>query len=218
MGGERRRPRHPGPAWPPSTGFTLVHYSTRVRLRRHRSSPHTEDEPLSPLGVYAQTKAAGDVAVATAPRHYVAPHLVGHRRRARTSSAPCSRWPSSGVSPSVVDDQVGRLTFTDELARATRHLLDVGAAYGTYNVTNGGEPMSWARRSRRRSSSAPAAPPTTSPAVDAPRSTSPGKDLAPRPLQQRDGPREAPRHRLRARGRHGPRSSATSPGLTSTAG
>jgi dTDP-4-dehydrorhamnose reductase len=48
------------------------------------------------------------------------------------------------VSPSVVDDQVGRLTFADELARAIAHLLDTGAPYGTYNVSNGGAPQSWA--------------------------------------------------------------------------
>ena len=30
-----------------------------------------------------------------------------------------------GVFPSVVGDQTGRLTFTAELSRATRHLLDV---------------------------------------------------------------------------------------------
>src|SRR4029450_12553924 len=50
----------------------------------------------------------------------------------------------NGVSPTVVDDQVGRLTFTEELSRATRHLLDVAAPYGTYNVSNGGDPTSFA--------------------------------------------------------------------------
>lgn len=32
---------------------------------------HEEDEPPSPLGVYGQTKAAGDAVVATLPRHLV---------------------------------------------------------------------------------------------------------------------------------------------------
>src|SRR5699024_2477934 len=32
---------------------------------------HTEDEPLSPLGVYGQTKAAADRLVATLPEHYI---------------------------------------------------------------------------------------------------------------------------------------------------
>jgi dTDP-4-dehydrorhamnose 3,5-epimerase len=48
----------------------------------------------------------------------------------------------------VVADQVGRLTFTDELVRATRHLLDSGAAAGTYHVSNGGPAMSWAEIAR----------------------------------------------------------------------
>ena len=53
-----------------------------------------------------------------------------------------------GVQPGVVADQVGRLTFTGELVRAIRHLLDSNAAYGTYNVSNSGPPMSWAEIAR----------------------------------------------------------------------
>jgi dTDP-4-dehydrorhamnose 3,5-epimerase len=49
-----------------------------------------------------------------------------------------------GVSPTVVADQVGRLTFTSELVRAIDHLLTAQAPYGTYNVTNDGTPASWA--------------------------------------------------------------------------
>ena len=123
-------------------GFTLVHYSSEY-VFDGTLDPHTEDEPLSPLGVYAQTKAAGDVAVATAPRHYVlrTSWVIGSGKNfVRTMQ----QLAANGVSPTVVDDQVGRLTFTDELSRATRHLLDAGAAYGTYNVSNGGDPMSFA--------------------------------------------------------------------------
>jgi dTDP-4-dehydrorhamnose 3,5-epimerase len=53
-----------------------------------------------------------------------------------------------GIKPGVVDDQYGRLTFTAEITRAIRHLLDVNAPYGTYNVSNGGEPMTWATIAR----------------------------------------------------------------------
>lgn len=122
-------------------GLTLVHYSTEYAFDGTRES-HPEDEPPSPLGAYGQSKAAGDLAAASAPRHYVlrTSWLVGEGGNfVRTMVDLAAR----GVSPAVVDDQVGRLTFTAELARATRHLLDARAPYGTYNVTNGGEPMTW---------------------------------------------------------------------------
>ncbi|WP_295657337.1 sugar nucleotide-binding protein [uncultured Nocardioides sp.] len=126
-------------------GFTLVHYSSEYVF--DGTAPvepgHTEDEPLSPLGVYAQSKAAGELAVAAAPRHYVlrASWVIGEGGNfVRTMQ----RLAAGGVSPTVVSDQVGRLTFADELARATRHLVDSGAPYGTYHVSNGGPATSWA--------------------------------------------------------------------------
>lgn len=125
-------------------GFTLVHFSSDYVF--DGTAPldpgHVEDEPLSPLGVYAQTKAAGDVAVALAPRHYVlrTSWVIGDGKNfVRTMQS----LAQNGVSPSVVEDQVGRLTFTEELVRATRHLLDSGADFGTYHLSNGGPAMSW---------------------------------------------------------------------------
>ena len=125
-------------------GFTLVHYSSEYVFdgTADLDPGHTEDEPLSPLGVYAQSKAAGDLAVGLSPRHYVlrTSWVIGDGKNfVRTMRALAEK----GVSPSVVDDQVGRLTFTDELVRATRHVLDSGAAFGTYHVSNGGPAMSW---------------------------------------------------------------------------
>jgi dTDP-4-dehydrorhamnose 3,5-epimerase len=122
-------------------GLTLVHYSSDY-VFDGSAEVHDEDEPLSPLGVYGQSKAAGDLAAATARRHYVlrTSWLIGDGGNfVRTMRDLAGR----GVAPAVVDDQFGRITFTGELARATRHLLETGAAYGTYNVTNGGDPTSW---------------------------------------------------------------------------
>jgi dTDP-4-dehydrorhamnose reductase/dTDP-4-dehydrorhamnose 3,5-epimerase len=124
--------------------FTLVHVSSEYVF--DGTAPldpgHTEDEPLSPLGVYAQSKAAGDIAVGLAPRHYLlrTSWVIGDGKNfVRTMQSLADK----GVSPSVVEDQVGRLTFTDELVRAIRHLLDSQAPYGTYNLSNGGPAMSW---------------------------------------------------------------------------
>ena len=104
--------------------LTLVHYSTDY-VFDGTAEVHTEDEHYSPLGVYAQTKAAGDIAVATTPRHYIVrtSWVIGDGHNfVRTMQ----RLAADGVSPTVVHDQVGRLTFTPDLSRATRHLVDAG--------------------------------------------------------------------------------------------
>ncbi|MCW2832769.1 MAG: NAD-dependent epimerase/dehydratase family protein [Nocardioides sp.] len=165
-------------------GATLVHYSSEY-VFDGTAEEHTEDEPLSPLGVYAQAKAAGDIAVGTAPRHYVVrtSWVIGEGKnfvRTMTSLA------SNGVSPSVVSDQVGRLTFADELARATRHLIDTDAPFGIYNVSNAGAPMSWAEIAREvftRSGRSASDVSETTTAEYAAGVLDKGGPFAPRPLQ-----------------------------------
>jgi dTDP-4-dehydrorhamnose 3,5-epimerase len=159
-------------------GITLVHYSSEY-VFDGTAELHTEEEPVSPLGVYAQSKAAGDIAVGTAPRHYLVrtSWVIGDGKNfVRTMQT----LAGNGISPSVVDDQVGRLTFAPELSRATRHLLDSGAAYGTYNVSNGGEPMSWCGIAKAvfelSGREAADVSPTTTAEYAA------GKEMAPRPL------------------------------------
>ncbi len=103
---------------------------------------HTEDEPFSPLGVYGQTKAAGDALVAQVPQHYLlrTSWVIGAGHNFVRTMAELA---AKGVSPTVVDDQYGRLTFTTDLAAAMVHLLSTGAAPGTYNFTNPGPIASW---------------------------------------------------------------------------
>ncbi len=157
--------------------LTLVHYSSEY-VFDGTADEHTEDEPLSPLGVYAQSKAAGDIAVGTTPRHYLlrTSWVIGDGHNfVRTMRSLAEK----GVSPSVVDDQVGRLTFASELSRATRHLVDTGAAYGTYNISNGGPATSWADLAKAVFALSGRDPddvtPTTTEAYGA------GKEMAPRP-------------------------------------
>ena len=165
-------------------GFTLVHYSTEY-VFDGTAEEHTEDEPVSPLGVYAQSKAAGDIAVALAPRHYLVrtSWVIGDGKnfvRTMTTLA------ANGVSPSVVSDKVGRLTFADELSRATRHLIDSGASWGTYNLSNGGAPMSWAAIAREvftRSGRSASDVSETTTAEYAASVLDKGNPFAPRPLQ-----------------------------------
>jgi dTDP-4-dehydrorhamnose reductase len=121
---------------------TLVHVSTDYVFDGSKE-PHREDEPFTPLGVYGQTKAAGDIAASMTPKHYIlrATWVIGEGHNfARIMMGLAAK----NISPSVVMDQVGRLTFAHRLVDAIEHLLKTKAAFGTYNSTNGGEPASWA--------------------------------------------------------------------------
>ncbi|MFC0675696.1 sugar nucleotide-binding protein [Brachybacterium hainanense] len=120
----------------------LVHVSSDY-VYDGAAAVHREDEPVAPLGVYGQTKAAGDALVATLPGHLIlrTSWVVGQGANfVRTMAALAGK----GVDPSVVEDQVGRLTFADDLAAAIEHLLGAEGAEGIYHVSSGGEPLSWA--------------------------------------------------------------------------
>jgi dTDP-4-dehydrorhamnose 3,5-epimerase len=122
--------------------LTLVHVSSDYVFDGTKR-PHTETEDFSPLNVYGQSKAAGDIAAATVPKHYIArtTWLIGEGGNfVRTMIGLAGK----NISPTVVSDQIGRLTFTNTLVDAIDHLLQTTAPYGTYNVTNGGESVSWA--------------------------------------------------------------------------
>ena len=122
--------------------LTLVHISSDYVFDGTHES-HVETEPFSPLGVYAQTKAAGDLIVGVVPKHYVVrvSWLIGDGPNfVRTMAGLAAK----NISPKVVADQIGRLTFTPQLVEAVEHLLTKQAPYGTYHLSGGGEPASWA--------------------------------------------------------------------------
>jgi dTDP-4-dehydrorhamnose 3,5-epimerase len=127
--------------------LTLLHISTDYVFDGTKI-PHTEGEPFSPLSVYGASKAAGDIAVSMVPKHYIlrTSWVIGEGKNfVRTMLDLGQR----GINPSVVSDQIGRLTFTSELVRAIDHLLSSKSPAGTYNVSNSGKSASWADITRK---------------------------------------------------------------------
>lgn len=126
--------------------ITLVHVSSDYVFDGTQPYHH-EDEPFSPLGVYGQTKAAADALVAQLARHYIVrtSWVIGDGRNFVRTMAELAR---KGASPAVVDDQFGRLTFTEDLAAGMVHLVASGAPSGTYNLTNDGPVQSWCEIAR----------------------------------------------------------------------
>lgn len=129
--------------------ITLVHVSSDY-VFDGTAEEHDESEAFAPLGVYGQSKAAGDIAVANCPRHYIlrSSWVIGEGHNFVKTMMMLSKRVADQEDAlnevTVVDDQYGRLTFTKDMADAIFHLLDSNAGYGTYDLTGSGAVRSWA--------------------------------------------------------------------------
>ena len=126
--------------------MTLVHISTDY-VFDGKTNPHPEDEPFSPLSIYGASKAAGDIAASFTPKHYIlrTSWLIGDGKNFVRTMLELGK---KRVNPTVVSDQIGRLTFTTTLVDAISHFLTTNSQYGPYNVSNDGDPASWAEITR----------------------------------------------------------------------
>lgn len=125
---------------------TLVHVSTEYVFDGRSVGPIPVDAPFTPLSVYGASKAAGELA-ATSAKHYLVrtSWVVGDGANfVRTMLGLAAR----GVSPTVVEDQIGRLTLADDLAGGLVALVASGAPFGTYHLASSGEPASWTEVAR----------------------------------------------------------------------
>ncbi len=125
----------------------VVHISTDFVFDGSKKE-HTEDEPFSPLSVYGDSKAAGDLLVSQVDKHYIlrTSWVIGDGKNfVRIMLGLGQKLDELGV----IDDHLGRPTFTSELVRAIDHLLTNNAEFGTYNISNSGDPVSWAGWTRQ---------------------------------------------------------------------
>lgn len=126
-------------------GIPLVHVSTDYVFDGSLplGQEYTVDAPLAPLGVYGQSKAAGEVAARSVTRHYIVrtSWVMGDGKNFIEIMKSLAE---RGIDPTVVADQHGRPTFTRDLAGAILHLLENQCDYGTYHVSNTGDVVTWA--------------------------------------------------------------------------
>lgn len=122
--------------------ITIVHISTDYVFDGEQSI-HTEEEEFSPLSVYGSSKAAGDLLVSQIDKHYIirTSWVIGEGNNFVRTMIDLG---GKGINPTIVSDQIGRLTFTDEIVGAIDHLLTRECDFGTYNLTNSGDSVSWA--------------------------------------------------------------------------
>lgn len=125
-------------------GTRLVHVSTDYVFDGSSPRPYQADDPVSPLGAYGRTKAAGEWAArAEAPDTLIVRTAWLYGRGGRCFPKTLAGALEKNGRASVVNDQHGQPTWTGDVARVIGDLLDSGAEGGTYHATSSGDTTWW---------------------------------------------------------------------------
>lgn len=125
-----------------SSSARLVQVSTDYVFDGTTESPYTENDTTGPRSVYGRTKLAGEAAASAASKHLIVrtSWVFGEGTNFVRTIVGAAK---TRDELSVVDDQVGRLTYAPDLAAGIVQLLEAGAE-GLFHLTNQGQPSSWA--------------------------------------------------------------------------
>lgn len=131
-------------------GAGVIHYSTDYVFDGTKAAPYVESDARNPLGVYGESKAAGERAVMESG----APHLVLrtswiYGTHGKNFLLTILRLACEKEELSIVDDQIGAPTWSRALAEGTRDILmrvkspeGLSKTSGLYHMTAGGR-TSW---------------------------------------------------------------------------
>ena len=118
-------------------GAKLVHISTDYVFDGGKGSPYREDDPTGPLSVYGQSKLLGEQNARLNPDHLIIRTQWLYGLHGKNFVETMLRLATERTELSVVDDQIGSPTWTVDLARAIRALVETGCR-GTYHAANAG--------------------------------------------------------------------------------
>jgi dTDP-4-dehydrorhamnose reductase len=120
-------------------GVPLVHYSTDYVFDGNGAAPYPIDHPVAPLNAYGRSKRAGEEHVLrSGGRHLLIRTSWLYAPWGKNFVLTIAKLASARDSLKVVDDQRGRPTSAEHLARTSLALLR-GEARGAFHVTDGGE-------------------------------------------------------------------------------
>ena len=129
----------------------LIHYSSDYVFDGLRTDPYTEACKVNPIGIYGQSKMAGDVSVEkTGAQHIIIRTSWVYSNHGSNFPNTILRMALDGKAIRVVDDQRGSPTHTRLLADATNRFIEVltGNSFdhfkhtGTFNVSSKGN-VTW---------------------------------------------------------------------------
>jgi dTDP-4-dehydrorhamnose reductase len=120
-------------------GATLVHYSTDYVFNGKGVRPYRPDDPIEPLGAYGRSKAVGEKLLRESGCKYLLIRTSWlYAPWGKNFVRTIARVAREGKPLRVVNDQQGRPTSSEHLARTTLSLIEHNAT-GIYHATDGGE-------------------------------------------------------------------------------
>ena len=128
----------------------FIHISSDYVFDGESDIPYMPDDDADPLGVYGASKFDGELAVLeSGARALILRTSWLYDGEGRNFLTTMLKLAKREDIISVVDDQIGRPTFSMHLASAVLKAAEVFAEEADietsiYHVTNGGEPVSWA--------------------------------------------------------------------------
>lgn len=118
-------------------GARLVHVSTDYVFDGGKGSPYVEDDAPCPLGVYGESKLAGELNAGFNPDHLIVRTQWLYGLHGKNFVETMLRLAVEKDELAVVDDQFGSPTWTVDLAHAILALLKSGQR-GVYHAANSG--------------------------------------------------------------------------------
>lgn len=129
-------------------GIPLIHYSTDYVFDGSKPAPYTETDTPNPLGVYGQSKLAGEQAItAVGGKHLILRTSWVYSNHGKNFLLTMQRLLQEKPQMRIVADQIGAPTWAGSIANSTRALIERWQAgepgeWGIYHLTAGGE-TSW---------------------------------------------------------------------------
>lgn len=129
-------------------GVPLIHYSTDYVFDGSKAAPYQDDDQPQALGVYGQSKLAGEQAIAAVGGQYLILRTSWvYSLHGRNFLLTMQRLLQEREELRVVSDQIGAPTWAGTIAAATRELIKQWqkgqpGPWGTFHLTGQGE-TSW---------------------------------------------------------------------------
>ncbi|WP_047712352.1 dTDP-4-dehydrorhamnose reductase [Pseudomonas lactis] len=129
-------------------GIPLIHYSTDYVFDGSKPAPYTENDTPNPLGVYGQSKLAGEQAIAAVGGQYLILRTSWvYSSHGKNFLLTMQRLLQEKPQMRIVADQIGAPTWAGTIANSTRVLIEQwlagkAGAWGVYHLTAQGE-TSW---------------------------------------------------------------------------